>query len=72
MRLFYFNNWWPIWSIEPKSGKMYTQLEFEYASSIGIPMASFYHAEPHKLPGDKIESTEPESIDWRNLKKSFN
>nr|DAY52896.1 MAG TPA: protein of unknown function (DUF4062) [Caudoviricetes sp.] len=45
-------------SIEPKSGKSYTQLEFEYASSIGIPMASFYHAEPHKLPGDKIESTD--------------
>lgn len=45
-------------SIEPKSGKSYTQLEFEYAISRGIPVASFYHAEPSKLPAERVESTE--------------
>ena len=41
-------------SIEPKSGKSYTQLEFEYAISRGIPVASFYHAEPSKLPAEGL------------------
>lgn len=45
-------------SIEPKTGKSYTHLEFEYAISKGMPVASFYHAEPHKLPGEKIEDTD--------------
>nr|DAY22428.1 MAG TPA: deoxyribosyltransferase [Caudoviricetes sp.] len=45
-------------SIEPKSGKSYTQLEFEYAISRGIPVASFYHAEPSKLPAERVESTD--------------
>lgn len=45
-------------SIEPTSGKSYTQLEFEYALNEGIPVASFYHAEPTKLIGDKIEATD--------------
>lgn len=45
-------------SIEPKTGKSYTQLEFEYAVSKGIPVASFYHAEPNKLIGDRIEPTD--------------
>ncbi|WP_071146687.1 DUF4062 domain-containing protein [Bacteroides ihuae] len=45
-------------SIESKSGKSYTQLEFEYAISENIPIASFYHAEPIKLPGDKLENTD--------------
>lgn len=45
-------------SIEPNSEKSYTQLEFEYAISKGIPVASFYHAEPSKLPAEKVESTD--------------
>jgi len=45
-------------SIEPKSGKSYTQLEFEYAVKKGIPVASFYHNDISKLTGDKLEDTD--------------
>lgn len=45
-------------SLDAKSGKSYTQLEFEYAVSKNIPIASFYHAEPNKLPGERIEPTD--------------
>lgn len=45
-------------SLDAKSGKSYTQLEFEYAVSKGIPIASFYHAEPNKLSGQRIEPTD--------------
>lgn len=45
-------------SIEPKSGKSYTQLEFEYALSKGIPVVSFYHKDINNLTGDKLENTD--------------
>ena len=45
-------------SIEPKSRKSYTQLEFEYAISRGIPVASFYHAKPSELPAERVEPTD--------------
>ena len=58
-------------SIEPKSRKSYTQLEFEYAISKGIPVASFYHSDPNKLPGDKIESTDEGKCKLEEFKKMF-
>jgi len=45
-------------SVEPKSGKSYTQLEFEYAISRGIPVASFYHNDINRLTGDKLEEND--------------
>lgn len=45
-------------STEPKSGKSYTQLEFEYAVSKNIPVASLYHAEPSKLLAERVELTD--------------
>ena len=45
-------------SVEPKSGKSYTQLEFEYAISKGIPVASFYYNDINKLTGDKLEEND--------------
>lgn len=45
-------------SVEPKSGKSYTQLEFEYAISKGIPVASFYHNDINRLTGDKLEEND--------------
>lgn len=56
-------------SIEPDSQKSYTQLEFEYAVDKGIPVASFYHAEPNKLPGDKIETTDAGKKKLEEFKK---
>lgn len=45
-------------SIEEKSGKSYTQLEYEYALSKGIPVAAFYHKGIKSLPFDKCEENE--------------
>lgn len=56
-------------SIEPKLGKSYTQLEFEYAVSKGIPVASFYHVEPDSLPGYKIEQTDTGKEKLKSFRK---
>lgn len=45
-------------SIEPKTGKSYTQLEYEYALEKNIPVAAFYHDNIGKLASDKVEKTE--------------
>lgn len=42
-------------SIEEKSQKSYTQLEYEYAKSLGIPTIAFYRKNIDELPGLKIE-----------------
>ena len=42
-------------SVEPMSGKSYTQKEFEYAKSRGIPTISFIHAHPEELPDKYTE-----------------
>lgn len=44
-------------SIEPKSGKSYTQLEYEYAEERGVPIFSFCHGEIQSLPVFKVEKT---------------
>lgn len=56
-------------SIEPKLGKSYTQLEFEYAVSKGIPVASFYHVKPDSLPGNKIEQTDTGKEKLKSFRK---
>lgn len=45
-------------SIEPNSGKSYTQLEYEYALEKNIPIAAFYHNNIGQLTSDKVEKTE--------------
>lgn len=42
-------------SIEPKSGKSYTQLEYEYANSIGIPTIAFYYDNINRLPVERTD-----------------
>ena len=42
-------------SVEPASGKSYTQKEFEYAKSKGIPTISFIHEHPEELPDKYTE-----------------
>ena len=44
-------------SIEPKTGKSYTQLEYEYALNKNIPVAAFYHKNIGDLPSSKVENT---------------
>lgn len=42
-------------SIEEKSGKSYTQLEYEYAKSQEIPTIAFFPKDLDALPGNKLE-----------------
>lgn len=49
-------------SVEESTGKSYTQKEFEYAVSKGVPVISFLHKEPDSLPKSKTEqNTESET-----------
>lgn len=41
-----------------QSGVGYTELEYNYAVSIGKPVIGFYHKNPNNLPGVKLESTD--------------
>jgi hypothetical protein len=36
----------------------YTEMEFDYAQSIGRPILGFYHSDIRKLPGAKLEETD--------------
>ena len=38
-----------------KEGISYTEKEYDYASSVGLPILSFVHAEPDKIPAGKSE-----------------
>jgi hypothetical protein len=40
------------------SGVGYTEMEFDYAVSIGKPIIGFYHKNPDSLPGAKLERTD--------------
>ena len=42
-------------SIEEKSGKSYTQLEYEFAKTQKIPTIAFYPKDPNALTGNKLE-----------------
>ena len=45
-------------SIEESTGISYTQKEYEYAVSKGIPVITFLHKEPSSLPKSKTEQNE--------------
>lgn len=42
-------------SLDPTTDLSYTEMEFDYAESIGKPIMAFLHGEPGKLTGDQIE-----------------
>ncbi|TFB15436.1 DUF4062 domain-containing protein [Microbacterium sp. 3H14] len=42
-------------SLDPTTELSYTEMEFDYAESIGKPIMAFLHGEPGKLTGDQIE-----------------
>jgi Holliday junction resolvasome RuvABC ATP-dependent DNA helicase subunit len=41
-----------------RSGKSYTEMEFDYALSRGKSVIGFFHADPDNLPGTKLEKSE--------------
>ncbi|WP_461474469.1 DUF4062 domain-containing protein [Microbacterium sp. HJ5] len=42
-------------SLDPTTELSYTEMEFDYAESIGKPIMAFLHGTPGKLTGDQIE-----------------
>jgi len=42
-------------TIHPATGKSYTQMEYEYAVSLGKPIIAFLYKDTKKLPVDKVE-----------------
>ncbi|CCX68102.1 DUF4062 domain-containing protein [Prevotella sp. CAG:255] len=56
-------------SIEPKTGKSYTQLEYEYALNNNIPVAAFYHKAIGDLSYDKVEQTDEGKHKYDEFKK---
>lgn len=50
-------------SVEPKSGKSYTQLEYEYARKVGVPTIAFIHGKPGDLPHSLVETNHPDELE---------
>ena len=43
-------------TVHPKTGKSYTQMEYEYAKEKGVPVIFLTYKDVNKLPFDKCES----------------
>ena len=50
-------------SIEPKTQKSYTQLEYEYAREQGIPISAFIIKDKGALPNNKTEKDNPAKLE---------
>lgn len=58
-------------SIEPKTQKSYTQLEYEYAEEKGVPISAFYFVDKGKIPYNKIEKNNLDKLEtFETLVKS--
>ena len=58
-------------SVESVSGKSYTQLEFEYAKSTGVPTISFIHEHPENIPDKYTEKEHKEELaQFREIAKN--
>jgi hypothetical protein len=49
-------------SINQKSGISFTQMEYEYAVSINLPILAFIHSDPSNLPSDKSENGKQDQL----------
>ena len=56
-------------SVEESTGKSYTQKEFEYAVSKGVPVISFLHKEPDSLPKSKTEQNKDSEVKLNAFKE---
>lgn len=46
-------------SVDPASELSYTEMEFDYAASVGKPIMAFLHGQPGSIPFDKSELDSP-------------
>lgn len=56
-------------SVHPKTKISYTQMEYEYAYEIGIPILAFLHKDPKTLPSKKIEKVKKSRKKLKKFKK---
>jgi len=50
-------------SIDPKTGKSYTQLEYEYARDHGVPTIAFIHEHPENIESGKVDFENKSELD---------
>ena len=50
-------------SINPTTGKSFTEQEYDYAASKGIPILTFLHRDPYNLPYNKREDDKRELLE---------
>lgn len=58
-------------SIEESTGKSYTQKEFEYAVSKGVPVISFLHKDPDSLPKSKTDQDKETEVKFETFKEDI-
>jgi hypothetical protein len=56
-------------SIDPTSGLSYTEMEYDYAVSVGKPVMAFLHGSPGKLTADLCESTDERRTKLDNFRE---
>ena len=56
-------------SVEESTGKSYTQKEFEYAVSKGVPVISFLHKDPNSLSKSKTEQNKESEVKLEAFKE---
>ncbi|HLP18764.1 MAG TPA: DUF4062 domain-containing protein [Chitinophagales bacterium] len=54
---------------EAEDGKSYTQKEYEYAVSKGIPVIGFFHRDPNSLPVNRSESSPEKQEKLKQFRK---
>ena len=57
-------------SINPSTGKSFTEQEYDYAVEKGIPVLAFLHDDPYNLPAEKREDEKRELLDKFRAKVS--
>ena len=58
-------------SICEQTGKSFTQMEYEYAKFINIPIGRFLHEDPDSLPFIFHDETEEKKIKYRNFREEL-
>lgn len=58
-------------SVHPETGISFTQMEYEYACKIGIPVFAFFHQYPDELPVYKVEKEEKSKKKLQDFKNKI-
>ena len=56
-------------SVDPTTGLSYTEMEYDYAVSVGKPVMAFLHRSPGELPADQCENTDDRRAKLQSFRK---